>query len=670
MFCVKGARGLPELTYGAARLTQPMRRVGPRGSGEWEPIDWDTAIQTMAKQFARVRQTHGPLALAGATGGAFFSRGPIMALTMRAMGSPNWLINQDLCGGCRGVSDMVTGLSIQNGEDVTNANTVLIVGANPHAANPVQWANIKAAKARGATIVVLDPLQSEAAKIADLWLAPKPGTDAAIAMAMLHVLITENRVDHAFIHAWTHGFEALSQRVQDWTPQRAAAISAVAPEKIRAAALAYANGPSAFVSGHGIDAVSNGVQTFRAFHCLVAVTGQLDRPGGNRRAKRPHGFKTYLDIIHDSQFQLPEAIASQTLGAAQFPLWAGPSGWQTACHNPTAIEAILTHQPYPVRAMYISGVNIAVTYPNSQRTIQALQSLDFLAVATHSMNPTAALADIVLPKTTTLEEEEVTLNAHGPCLTYTAPVALRVGEVRSDIEIAYALVQQMAALGAADEKFLPWRNATELMAYQLRDTDIDTDALQRNGFAEFHYTLGNFSAQGFKTPSGKVELYSQRMAALGLDPLPDWVPSASAQNADRVQTEFPLILQTGLREKTYHHSRFREQAWARKVSPDPLLKLHPDTAAAYGIADGDWVQIETPDGQGACNLKAVVSGATAPGVLVTGMGWWLPEAAGPGYGVLDVNINAALSYDGPYDPASGSADTRGVACRMRRCLDT
>lgn len=172
MFCVKGARGLPELTYGAARLTQPMRRVGPRGSGEWEPIDWDTAMQTMAKQFARVRQAHGPLALAGATGGAFFSRGPIMALTMRAMGSPNWLINQDLCGGCRGVSDMVTGLSIQNGEDVTNANTVLIVGANPHAANPVQWANIKAAKARGATIVVLDPLQSEAAKIADLWLAP------------------------------------------------------------------------------------------------------------------------------------------------------------------------------------------------------------------------------------------------------------------------------------------------------------------------------------------------------------------------------------------------------------------------------------------------------------------------------------------------------------------
>ena len=662
-FCVKGIRGLAEVTYGERRLLHPLRRVGERGSNRWEAISWGAALDAMADGFATTRAKHGPLAIAGATGGAFFSRGAIMALSLRAMGSPNFLINQDLCGGCRGVSDMVTGLAIQGGEDVEHARTVLMVGANPHAANPVQWARIREARARGAKIVVLDPMRSEAAKIADLWLRPAPGTDAAIGLAMMHVLIAEDRHDKAFISRWTRGYDELAERVQSWTPERASSVSGVPAELILAAARAYADGPSAFVSGHGIDAVTNGVQTFRAFHCLVAISGNLDRAGGNRRAKRPKGFRNYLDAIHDPAFQLPPEVSARTLGADRFPLWAGPKGWQTACHNPTVIEAILTGRPYPVRAMYVSGVNIAVTYPNSQRTLEALHSLDFLAVAAHSMNPTAALADIVLPKTTTLEEEDVSINAHGPCVTWTAALAARVGEARPDIEIAAGLLERMAARGAADRRLMPWNTQREFNEFLIKDTGLDLGKLAIDGYAEFEYALGDFEKQVFKTPSGKVELRSQRMADAGLDPLPDWVPTGASLEDDPA---YPYTLQTGLREKTYHHSRFREQAWARKVSPDPLLKIHPQTASALGIADGEWVKVETPRGQGACRLKASVSDATSPGIVVTGMGWWLPEAPGPGFGALDININAALSYAGPYDPASGSADTRGVPCRILR----
>ena len=662
-FCVKGVRGLSEITYGDKRLLHPLRRVGERGSNRWERISWDTALDEIAQGYARVREKYGPLSLAGAVGGAFFSRGAIVALMLRSMGSPNFLINQDLCGGCRAVSDMVTGLAIQNGEDVEHANTVLIVGANPHAANPVQWARVKEAKARGAKIVVLDPMRSEPAKIADLWLRPHPGTDAAIALAMMHVLIAEGRHDEAFIAQWTRGFEALAERVRTWTPERAATVSGVPAELILAASRAYANGPSAFVSGHGIDAVTNGVQTFRAFHCLVAISGNLDRAGGNRRAKRPKEFRTYLDVIHDPAFQLPPEVAAQTLGAERFPLWAGPKGWQTACHNPTVIEAILTGNPYPVRAMYVSGVNIVVTYPNTQRTIRALRSLDFLAVAAHSMNPTAALADIVLPKTTTLEEEDISINAHGPCVTWTAALATRVGETRPDIEIAAGILERMAARGAADPKLMPWRTQREFNNFLVKDTGLDLEAIARDGYATFDYAQGDFANQAFKTPSGKVELWSQRMMDAGLDPLPDYVPtSASGEN----DPAYPFTLQTGLREKTYHHSRFREQAWARKVSPDPLLRIHPDTARSLGVAEGDWVRVETPRGAGACRLKASLTDATAAGVVVTGMGWWLPEAPGPEFGSLDININSALSYAGPYDPASGSADTRGVPCRIVR----
>lgn len=660
-FCVKGIRGLPGLAYDPNRIATPLRRVGERGSGKWQAIDWDEALDDMADKLAAVRAQHGPLAIAGATSGAFFSRSIALALLLRSIGSPNWMINQDLCGGCRAVSDMLTGLAIANGEDVRHARTLLLVGANPQAANPVQWQRIKDAKARGAKMLVLDPLRTQAAAMADLWLRPRPGTDAAIAMAMMQVMVAENLHDAEFVSRWCHGFDRLAARVRDWTPARAESVSGVPAADILAAARMYADGPSCFVSGHGIDAVSNGTQTFRAFHCLLAIAGNLDRIGGNRRVKRPKGLRTNFDVLFDPAFALPAEVARQTLGADRFPLWAGADGWQGACHNPTVIDAILGGKPYPVRAMFVSGVNIAVTYPDSQRTMQALKSLDFLAVATSLMNPTAALADLVLPKTTTLEEEEVTLQAGGPCVTYTAPAAARTGDVRSDMEIAAALLDRLRARGALDAERMPWRTQREYNAYLVKDSGIDIGALAQTGYMEFDYRCGDFANQVFRTPSGKVELYSERLAALGLDPLPDAVPSTSSAIKEAA---YPLRLQTGLREKTYHHSRFREQAWATKVSPDPLLRIHPQTAAGLGVAEGDWVEVETHGHTGACRLKAQLTDSTEPGVVVTGMGWWRPEGAAPDYGALEVNINAAMNYAGPYDPMSGSKDTRGLACRV------
>lgn len=644
-FCIKGIRGMPGLAYGEERLLYPMRRAGERGAGRWTRISWDEALDAMAEGLEAVRKKYGPLALAGATSGAFFPRSIALALLMRSLGSPNWMINQDLCGGCRGVSDMVTGLGVQNGEDVSNARTLLLVGANPQMANPLQWQRIKEAKARGAKMIVLDPLRTQAAAMADHWLRPLPGTDAAIGLAMMHVLIAEGRYDKDFVARECQGFEPLAERVKAWTPARASEITAVPEKQIRRAALEYGEGPACFISGHGIDAMSNGVQTFRAFHCLVAISGNYDRPGGNRRAKRPKGFRTGFDVLHDPAFRLPLEIEKQAIGADRFPLWSGPEGWQTACHNPSVIEAMLTGKPYPVRALYVSGVNIAVTYPDTPRTLAALRSLDFLAVATHNMTPTAALADIVLPKTVTLEEEEVTLQASGPCLTYTAPASARRGEARPDIEIAAALLERMA-----HQPLLPWRTQREYNELVLRDTGFSIADVAERGYLEFPWKWEDFGR--------KVELYSERMAKHGLDPLPNWV------SVKRSDSDFPLILQTGLRERTYHHSRFREQAWAKKVSPDPLLSIHPQNAKQLGVREGDWVTVRTRGHDGRCRLKAKLSDTTAPDTVVTGMGWWRPDGEGPEFGALDVNINAALSYAGPYDPASGSADTRGIPCRI------
>jgi anaerobic selenocysteine-containing dehydrogenase len=658
-FCIKGMRGATGVTYGPDRLLHPLRRRGARGEGSWMRLSWDEALEEMAESLARVRARWGPEAIAGATSGAYFSRSVILALTLRAIGSPNWMINQDLCGGCRAVSARTMGLDIARGEDIANARCALVVGRNSSAADPVEWAALKAAKRRGARLLVIDPKRTPPAQMADLWLAPRVGTDAALALAMMHIIIAEGRYDRAFVERRCHGFEALAARVAAYPPSAAQALSGVAAERIVAAARMYADGPSTFVSGHGIDASSNGVQTFRAYHCLVAICGNIDRLGGNLRQRAPPGFRNYADLLHLPEFRLPAAAERKTIGADRFPLWAGPRGWQTACHNPSVIGAMLTGVPYPVRALYASGVNIAVTYPDTRQTIRALRSLDFLAVAAQAMTPTAELADLVLPKTTALEEEEVSFMPSGPTVMFTRAVVPPRGEARSEIDIAVPLLEKMAARGALHRHLLPWRSQRDFNVYLLVGSGIDLEALERAG----HHQLAGGPApeRPFATPTGRIELYATILADLGLDPLPAPPAAATARGG-----QFALTLITGDREKSYHHSRFRDQTWARKVSPDPRLTMHPDTARALGLADGDWVALEVAQGPGPCRLRIRLSEATPPDVVSCGMGWWMPTARPPERGALDININAALSYAGPFDPVSGSADVRGLPCRVVR----
>lgn len=658
-FCVKGSRGLPELTDHPDRVLYPMKRNGERGSAKWTRISWDEALDEMADRMLAVRAEHGPLSICGAVSNAFFSRGVMLALLMRAFGSPNWMMNQDLCGGCRALSDKITGLGIAGGEDIDNTACALVVGRNPYAADPIQWLALKRAGKRGAKIIVIDPARTPAVGIADLWLRPRPGTDAAIALAMIRWMIGNQRHDRKFVDQWCHGFDELKARAEPYTPEHAEALTGVAAGDIAQAAELYADGPSCFVSGHGIDAHSAGVQTFRAFHNLVAISGNIDREGGNRRVKRPPGFTNYLEVLHNPDFRLPLETERRTIGADRFPLWAGPDGWQTACHNPSVIEAILTGNPYPVRALYVTGVNIVVTYPDTQKTLAALKSLDFLAVATHMMTPTAQFADIVLPKTTGLEDEEISLETSGPCLSVIQRVVAPRGEARGDFEIARDLVRRLEARGINDaNRFIPWETKREFNEFLLGDGPVKIAELLERGYASFDYTLGDFETNGFKTSTGKIELYSERLAGLGLDPLPDYTPPRSVHDG------YPLVLLTGVREKTYHHSRFRDQGWARKISPDPWIQIHPDTAAGYGLVNDDWIRVETQAGQGSCRLRAKITDDTPPGIVRTGMGWWYPEHDAPLHGALEVNINAAMSYGGPWDPVTGSADTRGLPCRI------
>lgn len=664
-YCVKGIRGGPGLRNHPDRLLHPMRRTGPRGSGQWQRITWDAALDEKADRFADVRQRFGAEALVGATSGANFGRSLITALMLRSFGSPNWMINQDLCGGCRAVSAKVTGLDIDNGGDIEHTRCALIVGRNLAVADPIQWADLKAARKRGARVIVIDPKRTPAVDMADLWLRPRVGTDAALALGLIHVTISERLFDAAFVERWTTGFAALAERATAYPPDVAERITGVPAADIVAAARMYADGPSTFLSGHGIDAFAGGVQAFRAYHCLVGISGNVDRPGGNLRNKKPKGISNYLELLHRPEFRLPLEIEKKTIGAEQYPLWAGPDGWQTACHNPTVIEAMLTGKPYPVRAAYISGVNILLTYPDTRRTIEALRALDFIVVAAHQMNPTAELADIVLPKTTSLEEEEVSYQGIGQIVLLARANVAPKGEARTEIDIARPLIERMAKRQAVTQNFIPWSSQRAFNEYLLGASGISFAELEANGYARPSFALGYFEQKPFPTPSGKLELAASRLSQHGLDPLPGWEATPIATVPEHA-ADYPFELITGDREKQYHHSRFREQAWAQKVSPDPRLLMHPATAAAHDLADGDWVVVETPGVRGTARLKLKLSDATPPEIVSTGMGWWRPGVTAPDHGVLDVNINAALSYSGPFDPVTGSASIRGQRCRVRK----
>jgi anaerobic selenocysteine-containing dehydrogenase len=319
--------------------------------------------------------------------------------------------------------------------------------------------------------------------------------------------------------------------------------------------------------------------------------------------------------------------------------------------------------------MYVSGVNPVVTYPNTQKTVAALRSLDFLVVASDMMTPTAELADIVLPTTTGIEEEDVKLAHTASAITYTYPAVPPRGEARSDLDIAIALLDRMQARNAVTKNLFRWRTQREFVDYLLGDSKITVDMLRERGFVEFPSNFGNFEERPFRTKTGKAELYSEQLAALGLDPLPNFVAQRARPGPRESGERFPLILLTGDREKTYHHSRFREQDWAKKVSPHPLLLVHPETARVHSLSHNEWARLETENGPGSCRLKIKVTEATPEGVVSTGMGWWKPESATPDRGAFDININAAMTYDGPWDPMSGSADTRGIRCRVVPAVD-
>ena len=649
-----------DLVYHPDRLQYPQRRVGARGSGQWHRISWDQALDEISERLLAIRDQFGAEAIALGTG---TGRHHIRWVSRfgHALGTPNWCepgfaqcfhprVNTCiLTFGDFPVSDY-TG-------DVSPA-CIMFWGHNPTNSGPDGETrfNVLEALDHKPKIIVIDPRQTDLAKRADVWLQVRPGVDDALALSMLNVIIGEKLYDDLFVARWTHGFEALRERVRDYSPEWAEPITWVAADKIRAAARLFATTKPALLEwGCAIEHTPKCIQTVRAVSMLPALTANIDIPGG--WVFGMHGLGRFPSLIENLT---PEANAKR-LGADHFKLLGGEGADLPAAHIPTLLRAMREGQPYPVKAFLVFGNNTLSTYANASLVYDSLMKLDFMVCADLFMTPTAELADIVLPAASWPELNQLAgLPTIAANVVLAQQKAVRIGECKSDEEIFVDLARRMK-LPVGTEP------VEDVLDAQLAagEVGITFDELKQRGFFKVPFKYRKYENGGFKTPTGKIELYSTRFEALGYPPLPYYEePPESPISSPEVARDYPLVLTTGGRIPFFFNSEHRQIANLRKARRHPVAEIHPTTAARYGIVEGNWMWVETRRGR--MQQKAKLTTGIDPRVIHVEHGWWFPEEPAPEYGIWKSNVNLLTDNQAPYDPAMGTYQLRALLCRVAR----
>jgi anaerobic selenocysteine-containing dehydrogenase len=676
--CVKG-KAAPEIVNHPDRLLTPLRRTASKGAPDpgWEPIGWDEALDTIATKLAAIAGESGPEAVvfgsASPSTSAMSDSVDWVVRLKRAFGSPNFCSYVELCGWGRHQAPIYTYGEPVPGSylpDLDNASCILFWGYNPSVARLAHATATAAALRRGAKLIVVDPRRAGLASKAEQWLRVRPGTDGALALSLTHVLLERGWYDAEFLRDWTNAFDVVDGEVvldliktecARFAPEVAAGITGVPAQQIvDTARLLWDARPLAYYTWSGLEQQSNATQTVRAIGQLYALTGCIDAPGGNVLfTPVPSNPIDGADLLSPQQRAKAIGLQDRPLGPARFEITTGEDLYRAA----------LDHVPYRARALINFGANLVMGHGNSARGRDALAALDFFVHADLFMNPTAEQADIVLPVTSAFESAalrvgfEISQDAQSTVQLREALARPR-GEARSDLQIVFALAVR---LGLGDQFFggdieAGWR-------HQLAPSGITLEQLREHPEGvrlPLQTKHRKYLERGFRTATGKVELYSPAFAAAGYPPIPTYTePSIGPLSRPDLTAEFPLVL-TCAKSLFFCESQHRQVASLRKSAPDPQVEVHPETAAAREIAAGDWVRISTPSGS--VRARAKLNANLAPNVVVGQHGWWqaCPELGIDGYppfGDDSANLNLVLDQ-GPSDPISGSSPLRASLCEL------
>lgn len=655
--CVKGVM-TPEIANHPDRLRYPLRRKGERGSGEWERISWDCAINEIAAKIDKFRKDSGSesIAIGQGTGRHHYMH---VVRFANALGTPNWYEP----GLAQCFIPRITVSNLTYGSFVVGdyygdvpPKCILFWGHNPLVSGPdgELSVSVKRALDKGCKAIAVDPRRSETARRCGQWLPIRPGADAALALAMINVIISENIYDKEFVEKWTVGFNELKNHVSNHTPKWAEEITWIKSEDIINAARTYAlNKPAVLEWGLGIEQNANSLQTVRAIAILRGLTGNIDIPGADILGMNIiRSYPTLKD-------KLPEGMLKKRLGADTFKLLGGWRAFMPSAHIQALFNAMRTGEPYKIRALLIFGNNPLTTVANTKEVYEGLKALDMLVVTDLFMTPTAQMADYVLPAALW---PEVTQVIGYPLVVENMVMAqqkiTQVGECRQDEWIMNEL-SRCLGLPGADETL------EDVMNYQLEPLGLTYNELKEKIFVHPPHEYRKYEKNGFKTPSRKVELYCKTLERMGYEPLPAYKePHESPYSNPELAKEFPYVLTTGSRRMEFFHSEHRQIPSLRKRRPDPQAEMHPEAARLHGISRGDWVVISSP--RGSIRMKALVTEDINPRVINVEHGWWFPEKSAPDYGVFESNANVLTDNGPPYDPAFGSCRLRGLLCKVEK----
>ncbi|MDP6572200.1 MAG: molybdopterin-dependent oxidoreductase [Rhodospirillales bacterium] len=668
--CSKAGVPSIEQLYHPDRLDYPLMRTGERGAGKWRRASWDEALDFIAEKMLAIRDQHG-------AEGVAFGRGTgvnnthIVSRLANLFGTPNVTAIAYFCYGPRVAVAKVTasGNYSQRGWDTTPISDVY---GKPRCV--VQWGSQKRTSNDHGLIghipvtdalrenpvnIVVDPRKPNAAGPADIWLPLRPGTDAAMALGWMRVIIDEGLYDKEFVERYCHGFDELAERVKDYPLDKVAEITWCQPEEIARAARTYATtAPGCIIWGNGTDQLGNNTfQATRALLILMGITGNLDVPGGNVFYPAP---KLEYPELWDKLS--PEQEAKRIGGDRFKALNLTPYAY---AHPPSLYHTMITDKPYPVKAYIVTGNNTVTCFPNTGRIIEAMKKLDLLVVMDMFMTPTAELADVVLPAAGNLERDEPRLHLHtkGPQATFMDTVSqklVEIGERRSDWEFIIGLGRK---LGYGEH----FPSLEEFAEKSLKPMGTTWDKLKKMDHGiELPVQYRKYEKEGFGTPTGKFEIYSTIMEEWGYDPLPAHVePAEGPVSTPERFEEYPLILNTGAKQPMFWHSQGRQLKSLRKLNAEPLVEINAKTAEAYGIKKGDYVWIETVRGR--LRMRAHLHDQIHEKVVSIPHGWWLPEEPGPDRGVFEVCSNVLVDDDPDNcDVVLGSSPLKGLLCRISK----
>jgi anaerobic selenocysteine-containing dehydrogenase len=644
--CPKGLVSPERLTH-PDRLTHPLRRAGGRGEGKWTRISWDEALGEIADNFNRIKKESGARAVAFGVGMPKGLEHFVLIRLANLFGSPNVIASQDVCHAPREITGVHTCGFYPVADFHHPSRLVLLWGSNLTSTNEegeIHTLLLDQLKS-GTELIVVDPRRIELVEKAGAWLQLRPGTDHALALGLLHVIIKESLYDRAFVEQWTHGFEDLRRHIEPYTPQRVCEITWVPPDLIEEAARRYAAAKPAVIQwGNAIEHNVHTFDTARALICLMAVTGNLEVSGGNVQAHEPQimglGEFVRADLIPDKRKEMVTASHGVIPRFMTIP----PAYFR---------KAVIEGLPYPIRGFYAMCSNPMLSYADSPFTRKALSALDFMAVADLFMTPTAALADIVLPVASHFEMDDIGHYGLGHGYILARP------KVVDPPDGCWPDMKIMNELGKRISPREHWHEDYHAFLDDLlRPSGLSYAAFVERGYLKGPERFRSYEKKGFRTPTGKVELRLSAAEKMGLPPLPEFTGLPEQKDP-----EFPLILISS-KSRYFLHSSYRWVGKLRDKRPVPTVDIHPDTAARQGISEGDGVIIETREGR--IRQAAHLTESVHPRVIHAAHGWWFPEEGPEGlYGWDRANLNMLTSVRS-LGKAYGTPNLRGIGCRIGR----